>query len=220
MKISGIETFQLTSPLERPFGWSQNWIGHRSVNLVKVSTDEGIVGWGEGVGGEIVEGMLAPVLIGQDPTNRIGLWQRMFHALYNGQQRGRTRRVCHQRGRYGAVGHHRQGVRPAGLQSAWRQGPRPSRSVRHRPLLHRGRVPDATAGRGARVRRGWLHGYEDEGWRTTDGRGREEGRRAARGDRAGRQADGRCQPGVQRHQRDPHRSTAWRSTTWSGSRSR
>ena len=84
MKISGIETFQLTSPLKRPFGWSQNWIGHRSVNLVKVSTDEGIVGWGEGVGGEIVEGLLAPVLIGQDPTNRIGLWQRMFHALYNG----------------------------------------------------------------------------------------------------------------------------------------
>ena len=84
MKISGIETFQLTSPLKRPFGWSQNWIGHRSVNLIKVSTDEGIVGWGEGVGGEVVEGLLAPVLIGQDPTNRIGLWQRMFHALYNG----------------------------------------------------------------------------------------------------------------------------------------
>ena len=84
MKITTIETFQLSSPLERPFGWSQNWIGHRSVNLVKVSTDEGIVGWGEGVGGEIVEGLLAPVLIGKDPTNRIGLWQRMFHALYNG----------------------------------------------------------------------------------------------------------------------------------------
>ena len=84
MKISGIETFQLTSPLERPFGWSQNWIGHRSVNLVKVSTDEGIVGWGRASVGEIVEGLLAPVLIGQDPTNRIGLWQRMFHALYNG----------------------------------------------------------------------------------------------------------------------------------------
>ena len=84
MQITGIETFQLSSPLERPFGWSQNWIGHRGVHLVKVSTDEGIVGWGEGVGGDIVEGLLAPVLIGQDPTNRIGLWQRMFHALYNG----------------------------------------------------------------------------------------------------------------------------------------
>ena len=84
MKITGIETFQLSSPLERPFGWSQNWIDHRGVNLVKVSTDDGIVGWGEGIGGEIVEKLLAPMLVGQDPTNRIGLWQRMFHALYNG----------------------------------------------------------------------------------------------------------------------------------------
>lgn len=84
MRITEIETFQLSSPLERPFGWSQNWIDRRSVNLVKVSTDEGVIGWGEGVGGEIVENLLAPVLIGQDPTNRIGLWQRMFHALYNG----------------------------------------------------------------------------------------------------------------------------------------
>ena len=84
MKITGIETFQLSSPLERPFGWSQNWIAHRSVNLVKVSTDEGIVGWGEGAGAEVIDGMLAPALIGQDPTNRIGLWQRMFHVLYNG----------------------------------------------------------------------------------------------------------------------------------------
>ena len=84
MKITGIETFQLSSPLERPFGWSQNWIDHRSVSLVKVSTDEGIVGWGEGAGADVIDGMLAPALIGQDPTNRIGLWQRMFHVLYNG----------------------------------------------------------------------------------------------------------------------------------------
>ncbi len=84
MKITGIETFHLSSPLERPFGWSQGWIDHRSVNLVKVSTDEGIVGWGEGAGAEVIDGMLAPALIGQDPTNRIGLWQRMFHILYNG----------------------------------------------------------------------------------------------------------------------------------------
>ena len=84
MKTLGIATFHLYSPLERPFGWSQGWIDHRSVNLVKVSTDEGIVGWGEGAGAEVIDGMLAPALIGQDPTNRIGLWQRMFHVLYNG----------------------------------------------------------------------------------------------------------------------------------------
>ncbi len=84
MKITGIETFQLSSPLERRFGWSQGWIDRRIVSLVKVSTDEGIVGWGEGAGADVIDGMLAPALIGQDPTNRIGLWQRMFHVLYNG----------------------------------------------------------------------------------------------------------------------------------------
>ena len=39
---------------------------------------------GRGRGADVIDGMLAPALIGQDPTNRIGLWQRMFHALYNG----------------------------------------------------------------------------------------------------------------------------------------
>ena len=86
MKIASIETFQLSSPLERPFGWSQGWIGHRSVGLVKVTTDDGIVGWGEGCGGAaaaVVENDFAPMLIGQDPTNRIGLWQKMFSMQYN-----------------------------------------------------------------------------------------------------------------------------------------
>ena len=87
MKISKIETFQLSSPLERPFGWSQGWIDRRSVGLVKVTTDDGVIGWGEGVGGAaaaVVEEALAPALIGQDPMNRNSLWQRMFAILYNG----------------------------------------------------------------------------------------------------------------------------------------
>lgn len=86
MKIANIETFQLSSPLERPFGWSQGWIAHRSVGLVKVTTDEGIVGWGEGCGGAaaaVVENDFGPILIGEDPTNRIGLWQKMFAMQYN-----------------------------------------------------------------------------------------------------------------------------------------
>ncbi len=86
MKIAGIETFQLSSPLERPFGWSQGWIDSRSVGLVKVTTDDGLVGWGEGCEGAaaaLVENDFAPMLIGQDPTNRVGLWQKMHSALYN-----------------------------------------------------------------------------------------------------------------------------------------
>ena len=86
MKIARIETFQLRAALERPFGWSQGWIGERSVGLVKVTTDDGIVGWGEGCGGAaatVVENDFGPMLIGEDPMNRIGLWQKMFAMQYN-----------------------------------------------------------------------------------------------------------------------------------------
>lgn len=84
MKIAVIETFDLTCPLERPFGWSQGWIDQRSTTLVKVTTDDGLVGWGEGAAADLIDGLLAPLLIGQDPMDRAGLWERMFHALYNG----------------------------------------------------------------------------------------------------------------------------------------
>ena len=75
MRITNIETYTLKSPLERPFGWSQGWIDHRIVGLVKIETDEGITGWGEGCGGPgeaVVHQLFKPQLIGQDPMNRIG----------------------------------------------------------------------------------------------------------------------------------------------------
>ena len=84
MKIAAIETFDLTCPLEHPFGWSQGWIDQRSTALVKVTADDGLVGWGEGAAADLINGLLAPLLIGQDPMDRAGLWERMFHALYNG----------------------------------------------------------------------------------------------------------------------------------------
>ena len=84
MKIAAIETFNLACPLERPFGWSQGWLDQRSTTLVKVTADDGLVGWGEGAAAGLIDGLLAPLLIGQDPMDRAGLWERMFHALYNG----------------------------------------------------------------------------------------------------------------------------------------
>ena len=84
MKIAAIESFDLTCPLEHPFGWSQGWLDQRSTTLVKVTTDDGLVGWGEGAAASLIDGLLAPLLIGQDPMDRAGLWERMFHALYNG----------------------------------------------------------------------------------------------------------------------------------------
>ncbi len=84
MKITNIETFDLRCNIEPSFGWSQGWLDHRMTTLVKISTDDGLTGWGEGGASALINGLLAPLLIGQDPMQRTGLWERMFHALYNG----------------------------------------------------------------------------------------------------------------------------------------
>ena len=86
LKITNIETFQLSSDLDIPFGWSQDWIKRRSVGIVKITTDEGLVGWGEGCtgsSGHLIDSELSQLLIGENPTKRQMLWQKMFHALYN-----------------------------------------------------------------------------------------------------------------------------------------
>lgn len=89
MRITAIETFLLECPLEQPFGWSQGWTDRRSTGLVKITTDAGIVGWGEGVSSPadaVIRELFAPLLLDQDPMQRNGLWQRMFQALYNTNQ--------------------------------------------------------------------------------------------------------------------------------------
>ncbi|MDB4893985.1 MAG: Galactonate dehydratase [Firmicutes bacterium] len=73
MKITKIETF--TYWIE----WC-NWL------FVKVSTDEGLYGWGEGSLHGAIQSVeaaireLEPVLIGQDPSGVERHWQAMYHA--------------------------------------------------------------------------------------------------------------------------------------------
>ena len=91
MQITSIETFQLECRLERPFGWSQGWAEKRAAGIVKISTDAGIVGWGEGASpatATIIHEMFAPWLLGRDPRNRLGIWQQMYHDLYNANLAG------------------------------------------------------------------------------------------------------------------------------------
>ena len=91
MRITDIEGFNLSSPLERPFGWSNGWISARTVDLIKIETDEGITGWGEGyvgAGGSFVKQHFGDLLIGANPMNRNALWQQMFARVYNGNNAG------------------------------------------------------------------------------------------------------------------------------------
>ena len=63
----------------------------RSLTLVRIETEDGLVGWGEAItGGEeaslavafVVERRLAPLVVGADPRNVAGVWTRLRDATY------------------------------------------------------------------------------------------------------------------------------------------
>lgn len=86
MRITSIESFLLEAPIDVPFGWSQGWTHSRHCGLVKITSDDGLVGWGEGLSGPtaaLLHDGFAPLLLGADPMQRNGLWERMYHNLYN-----------------------------------------------------------------------------------------------------------------------------------------
>lgn len=88
MKITRVETFLLRHPLPRATGPSIWLYTEREVLLVKLSTDEGAVGWGEtcvlaGVRA-VIDEVCAPIVLGQDPCEQRRLWRRMWDATLNG----------------------------------------------------------------------------------------------------------------------------------------
>ncbi len=83
MKIAAVETFVLRHPLQEPFGFSQWWYDARAAMLVRVTADDGVVGWGEAYGppeptAAIVAHVLAPLILGADPFDTLPLWERMY----------------------------------------------------------------------------------------------------------------------------------------------
>lgn len=87
MRIQSITTYDLECRIDEPFGWSQAWTPTRALQLVRIDTDAGISGWGEcNAPGtrSLIHAHLASLLLGEDPLLRTRLWQRLFHALYNG----------------------------------------------------------------------------------------------------------------------------------------
>jgi D-galactarolactone cycloisomerase len=85
MKIARIEVGFVEAELDKPFGWSQRWTNTRSVVVMKVITDDGIVGWGETYGSaETVSGIasIAKLAIGEDPANISQIWHKIHRATY------------------------------------------------------------------------------------------------------------------------------------------
>ena len=83
MRIVAVDTFVLRHQLARPFGFSQWWYDARTAMLVRVTADDGTVGWGEAYGppepsAAIVAHVLMPLLLGADPRDTLPLWEQMY----------------------------------------------------------------------------------------------------------------------------------------------
>lgn len=96
MRIKKIETFILRVPLgDKVFFSSQCAFPERNSLLVRITTDEGIYGWGEG--GQYgppepvkaaIETVLAPLLIGKNPLDKDILWHQMYNHTKDFGQKG------------------------------------------------------------------------------------------------------------------------------------
>jgi D-galactarolactone cycloisomerase len=93
VRVSNVETYILKHELPQPFGFSQGWYNTRTAMLVKVTTDEGVVGWGESWGppepaSATINAVLTPIILGQDPFDTEALWEKMYSRTRDYGQKG------------------------------------------------------------------------------------------------------------------------------------
>lgn len=94
MQITDIQAFWLFADIDKPFAWSLRWTRKRSAVVVKVTTDDGIVGWGEaGSSGSaaiatIIATQYRPLVVGRDPFDVEVIWEDLYALTRDGGQKG------------------------------------------------------------------------------------------------------------------------------------
>ena len=96
MKITKVETHIVSAAMPKPWRIGNYVLERAYATIVEVATDEGVTGLGEcigrlgpGVTRSIIDEILAPAIIGENPMEIEGLWQRMFNLMrYRGHTRG------------------------------------------------------------------------------------------------------------------------------------
>ena len=86
MKIVDVRSYTLKSPLgDQGFYASQESFSERSSCLVRIETDTGLVGWGEGglwgapePVAAMIDHVLTPRIIGQNPLHMDVIWERLY----------------------------------------------------------------------------------------------------------------------------------------------
>lgn len=96
MRISDIRTYVLEAPLSQPFGWSFQKTSKRSTCIVEITTDNGLVGWGECFGPSQINAAIIkafePHLIGHDALATEAVWQLIYNQFRDQGQKGVT--IC------------------------------------------------------------------------------------------------------------------------------
>lgn len=92
MKITKVETFVLSNQLKETFFFSQWTYSERRICIVKITTDEGVIGWGEGYGpADVIRSginLVTPLLIGENPLENETLWYKMYRKTLDFARRG------------------------------------------------------------------------------------------------------------------------------------
>jgi len=96
MKITHIISHVLQYDMPEMLGYSQQYYDKRTAHLIEIKTDEGITGWGECFGPgnialankTIVERVIQPMLLGENPLNRDVLWHKVYNLLRDHGQKG------------------------------------------------------------------------------------------------------------------------------------
>jgi len=92
MKIRKIEPIIVSIPLKKPKKISTRPLLSREYLIVKITTENGIIGWGVTFGGFdakiIIDNELTPLLLGEDPNYVESLWEKMFNKTLRWGRRG------------------------------------------------------------------------------------------------------------------------------------
>ncbi|MEX2536962.1 MAG: mandelate racemase/muconate lactonizing enzyme family protein [Trueperaceae bacterium] len=97
MKITAVKALSLAAPFSKTFSTSAQTFTEGKSALVRISTSDGVEGVGEclaryspGVWSELIQEVLAPMIVGADPFDVEWIWNRMYRGLgsFSGHSRG------------------------------------------------------------------------------------------------------------------------------------
>jgi D-galactarolactone cycloisomerase len=92
MKIVRVDNYLLETTLKAPFAYSRGWFDKRGAALIEITTDDGVIGWGEAFGPPRMSygalEMLKPMLLGRDPLMIEQIWQELYSRFREHGQKG------------------------------------------------------------------------------------------------------------------------------------